>query len=206
MDIGLPEWLDLTLVILCALATLLPYPFYTWAYKWPRSLYRYVDQKHFVTIAQYTKLLNVAFALPTLLEAEINKDGIWIGLPLMFIGQYLVLLVYSVLGDAGVYYGLEYHTISKKKIEGFPFNMSDPMYKGSVLSVLGLFFLVKTNPHVIMITIPWMISYFYEICVENTVSAADVPAKKRASPENHRSSPENKRVSPVNRRPAARRR
>jgi hypothetical protein len=67
-------------------------------------------------------------------RAGINAPGLCIGLPFAIIGQYLSELVYSVLGDAGVYYGIELAVVKPCRITGFPFLMSDPQYRGSLLT------------------------------------------------------------------------
>ena len=153
--------------------TLSPYLLYTWAYKWPRSLSRFLTQKQFIAIAQYAKLLDLAVATPTIYKAGINAAGLCVGIPIMFVGQYLNELVYSVLGDAGVYYGLEFKSVKPRQITGFPFTISDPMYKGSILTIIGSTMCFNVTRDMMIITIPWMISYFYEICVENTKPACD---------------------------------
>ena len=150
------------------ITTLFPYIMYTVAYKCPRFVQRYLTQKQFIAVAQYTKLVDLACAAPTLYRAGINGAGICIGLPIMFIGQYLNELVYSVLGDSGVYYGLEFGVVKARHISGFPFTISDPQYKGSVMTVIGAAFCFNTTRDLMILTIPWMIAYFYVICVENT--------------------------------------
>lgn len=158
---------------LSVFSTLFPYLLYTWVYKWPRSLSRYLNQKQFIAVAQYTKLFDLACAVPTLWRAGVNGAGVCIGLPIMFVGQYLNELVYSVLGDAGVYYGIEFRVVKPRQIKGFPFTISDPQYKGSIMTILGAVFCFNTTRDLMILTIPWMIAYFYEICVENTTGAVD---------------------------------
>ena len=51
---------NVVLMALSVISTLAPYLMYTWVYKWPRSMSRYLNQKQLIAIAQYTKL----FAVP----------------------------------------------------------------------------------------------------------------------------------------------
>jgi hypothetical protein len=149
---------------------------YTWAFKYPRHMSHFLTQQQFVNLAQYAKLACFASAVPTLYRAGVNGAGIWIGLPLVFVGQYLSELVYSVLGDAGVYYGLELQTVKPRKISGFPFSISDPQYRGSVLTLIGLLFCLNTTRDIVTLMFPWVLSYFYEICIENTRGSLDQPS------------------------------
>jgi hypothetical protein len=146
----------------------LPYAMYTWAFKYPRSLSRFVTQHQLVQFAQYAKLICMACAAPTLYRAGVNGSGLFIGLPLAAIGQYLSELVYSLLGDAGVYYGIELQTVKPRNIGGFPFSISDPMYRGSILTLIGLLFCLNSTFDVVMLASLWVWLYFCQICIENT--------------------------------------
>ena len=153
------------------LTTMIPYLFYAWAYKYTDTLPKFLTQKRFIKISQFLKLLDVAFSLPILYREGINSAGACIGLPMIFIGQYLNELVYTVLGDAGVYYGLEMKVVKPRWIGGFPFTIGDPQYKGSIMTILGIYFCVQSTKEVLEITIAWMISYFFIVCVENSPSS-----------------------------------
>jgi hypothetical protein len=163
------DWFMATSMVLMVL----PYATYTWAFKYPRSISRFVTQPQLVELAQYAKLICIACAAPTVYRAGVNAAGLCIGLPLAFIGQYLSELVYSILGDAGVYYGIELQTVKPRNINGFPFSISDPMYRGSILTLIGLLFCLNTTRDVVILAFPWVLSYFCQICIENTQGAID---------------------------------
>jgi hypothetical protein len=114
------------------------------------------------------KLLCLGCAVPTMYRAGINGAGMCIGLPLGIVGQYLSELVYSLLGDAGVYYGIELGTVKPRAISGFPFGISDPMYRGAILTVVAFLLMFNTTRDAVVLTMTWIIAYFYEICIENT--------------------------------------
>jgi hypothetical protein len=111
--------------------------------------------------------------VPSIFRAGVNGAGICIGLPLAFVGQYLNELVYCVLGDAGVYYGLELKTVKPRQISGFPFVISDPMYRGSILTLIGLLFCLNSTRDVVVLATTWTFAYFYQICIENTRGSLD---------------------------------
>jgi hypothetical protein len=148
--------------------TLLPYAIYTWAYKSPRTFTRFLTQKQFIELAQWIKLMSVACAVPTMYRAGINGPGLGIGLPFAIIGQYLSELVYSLLGDAGVYYGIELAVVKPRRITGFPFLMSDPQYRGSLLTVIAFLLFFNTTRDGTILILTWIFVYFYQICIENT--------------------------------------
>jgi hypothetical protein len=158
--------------LLSVVLTLGPYILYTCAYKVPSFLARFLTQRQLIEASQWMKLLCLACAVPTMYRAGINGAGMCIGLPLGIIGQYLSELVYSLLGDAGVYYGIELGTVKPRRISGFPFEISDPMYRGAILTVVALFLMFNITRDTAILALAWIIAYFYEICVENTRGGA----------------------------------
>lgn len=154
-------------------STVLPYLSYAWAFKLPNSFRRFFTQKDLIKFAQFMKIFEVVVSAPTLYKAGLNHSGIAIGLLLIFIGQYMNELVYSVLGDAGVYYGLELKVVKPRNIGGFPFNLHDPQYKGSVLTIVGGLYCFNTSKEIMILIATWMASYYGIILVENTQPAID---------------------------------
>lgn len=147
---------------------LLPYLGYTLAFKHPRSLSRFLTQKQLVELSQWMRLCSALCAVPTMYRAGINNPGLCIGIPFAIVGQYLSELVFCLIGDAGVYYGIELATVKPRKLSGFPFNISDPMYRGSLLTVIAFLLFFNATRDGIMLVIMWTLAYFNQICVENT--------------------------------------
>jgi hypothetical protein len=150
------------------ITALLPYMVYTWVYKSPSSFSRFFTQKQFIEFAQWTKILSIFCAAPTMFRSGVNAHGLCIGLPFAVIGQYLSEVVYSALGDAGVYYGIELAVVKPRRITGFPFEISDPQYRGSLLTVIGFLLFFNTTRESGRIITAWILAYFYQICMENT--------------------------------------
>lgn len=71
-----------------------------------------------------------------------NTFFIIFGSLLLTIGQIFNVSVYNILGEKGVYYGLQYNTVEKKIIKGFPFIINHPLYIGGILSYLGIYLMV----------------------------------------------------------------
>lgn len=165
--------------IISIVSTFAPYFFYAWVYKYPRSFSRFFTQKTLIKASTWNKIIGCFCHAPACFKAGINGPGLCIAIPFIFVGQYLSELVYNLLGDNGVYYGIELKTARPVRIQGFPFTIRDPQYKGSILTVLGWFFAFNTTKELILLAIPWMISYYSIVIVENTQGGVDnVESKK----------------------------
>jgi len=171
-----PVFLNITTVI-SVITTIVPYWFYTWVYKYPKSFSRFMTQKQFIHFAQINKLVGIFSMAPPTFHAGVSGAGLCIGLPFVFIGQYLNELVYNILGDPGVYYGLELRKVKPANLKGFPWTIRDPQYKGSIMTVIGWFFSTNPSARVIIIFSCWMFSYFFQVIVENTPNSVDWPLK-----------------------------
>lgn len=150
------------------ISTIFPYIVYAMAYKYPNITKKYLTQKQIIKIGQITKIIEAVCSLPTFCRAGFNGAGIPIGLPLVFLGQYLNELVYVTIGEAGVYYGYELKTIKPRRISGFPFTLHDPQYKGAILTVIGGSFCFNTTKELMIINITWMFCYFSGLVIENS--------------------------------------
>lgn len=160
--------LDNAVIVIAIVFGIIPFMLYAWAYKLPVSCKAVLGQKRLAQIGQTLRILNLVVSVPFFVRAGINLYGLCIGIPLMFVGQYLVEVVYGALGDCGVYYGCELGIITPRRISGFPFTMSDPMYKGSMLTLLGGLLCFNLTRDLMLITISWFVGLFLIICVENT--------------------------------------
>ena len=156
------------LVVLSSILTASPYLFYSILYKYGRQIRNYCNQKTIIHVAQAVKIINFIVILPILNQAGVNGPGISIGLPLVFLGQYLIEIVYCYIGDAGTYYGLELGTIQRRKIDGFPFTLNDPMYKGVILTIIGATMCFNATRDLLFSVIPWIVMVFAQTIVENT--------------------------------------
>lgn len=129
---------------------------------------KYMSQETLITISFNMKIVEAIFTLPFLYQAKWNGDGLIIGIPLLFVGQYLYNLTAAILGDGGIYYGIEMKTVKPRIIVDFPFNIADPMYKGDIITIIGIMFCFNSTKELMIIGITWIFSIFYSIIVENT--------------------------------------
>lgn len=162
-----------TLLTMEMVSIIMPYFSYAWAFKLPNSFRRYFTQKGLIKFAQTMKLIETILVAPFLYSSGLNPSGVVIGLLLIFVGQYLNEIVYSIIGDAGVYYGLELMVVKPRKLGGFPFTMHDPMYKGAMMTIIGAMFCFNSSKEIMLVTATWMLSYFSIVLVENTTPAID---------------------------------
>ncbi|MEX1081609.1 MAG: methyltransferase [Halofilum sp. (in: g-proteobacteria)] len=91
-----------------------------------------------------------------------NGDPLWLSLALLLIaiGQLLNMAVFARLGRAGTFYGVRFGQ-SVPWVEGFPFSMvSHPQYTGTVLSIWGLFLLMRF-PQSDWIALPILATIYY---------------------------------------------
>ena len=158
------------LLITNVFATVFPVIVYSFIYKFPSVYLKLgLTQKNFAQFGEIWKLITYLLEIPLIISSKLNYQGFVIGIPLIIIGQYLNSTVYKLLGETGVYYGVELGIIKNpKKLTGFPFNIGDPQYKGAMLTALGAWFLFQSTFEVNIIALSWVLSYFYIIMVENT--------------------------------------
>jgi protein-S-isoprenylcysteine O-methyltransferase Ste14 len=101
--------------------------------------------------------------------------GIWVGLPLIIVGQLLNIAVYYKLGYEGVYYGWEFGVLPEdaERVKGFPFTIPHPMYVGVCLTYVGVFLMWGVSPtydvnlHALFITALAIALYVRSSIVEN---------------------------------------
>ena len=141
---------------------------YAVVYKNPKLWAKYFTQKQLIFISKLFKYVSWLVGVPLSIYYGMNWKCLLFTAPLMIIGQWLNLWVYKTIGDEGVYYGWELATIQPRKIEGLPFSFHDPQYKGCVMFMVAMFLTSEATPEQIIMTIPWILSYFFSMGVENT--------------------------------------
>jgi methylene-fatty-acyl-phospholipid synthase len=143
-----------------------PYLVYAFAYKFPSLFLKYLPASAFETIGLVFKVVSNLLQAVASLIAGLNYQGLVVGLPLIAIGQYFNYLVYQKLGKTRVYYGYEFGIVKGEFLTGFPFTMFHAQYKGCLLTVLGMFLVFNETRVLSIVTLLWMISYFFIIWIE----------------------------------------
>ncbi|OHT09558.1 phospholipid N-methyltransferase [Tritrichomonas foetus] len=155
-------------VLIASVSSIIPYFLYGYAYLFPNRILRYITQSQFIDIIKFFKTVTFLSILPLTYKAGLNIPGVCVGGPLILIGEYLNEMVYRLLGIRGVFYGAEFGSVKpKEKLSQFPFTMSDPQLKGSLMIVIGACMCLKTTRELIAVTIPWVFSYFFLMIIEN---------------------------------------
>jgi len=92
---------------------------------------------------------------------NIDKIAVF-GMMLFFLGQALNIGVFAILGRVGVYFGNEFG-YRTPRMSKFPYNsfIKHPQYVGIVGSVWRLYFMVRSNSHLI----PWSTCFWYMMSI-----------------------------------------
>ena len=145
-----------------------PYVMYAYAYKNPAIFTKYLDSDGFAFVSIIFKVVSVSFLLIAGLKSGINNPGVFIGIPLLAVGQYLNSKSYEILGKKGIYYGYEFGELKFERFEGFPFTLTHPQYKGSLLTVIGCLFICNVSKRTTIACMLWAVAYLVIIAVEAT--------------------------------------
>merc|ERR1719201_1606157 len=101
-----------------------------------------------MTLGIYAKVIHLLVILEDLRRISSSKYSFM----LRFLGQALNIGVFAILGRVGVYFGNEFG-YRTPRMSKFPYNsfIKHPQYVGIVGSVWRLYFMVRSNSHLI----PW---------------------------------------------------
>ena len=145
-----------------------PYIVYAYAYKNPKNFTDFFTLDQFADMSIFAKGISCVLLLIAGIKSGFNKQGVFYGIPLIILGQYLNSTVYKKLGKVRTYYGYEFGVVDLEMLTGFPFTFGHPQYKGSILTVLGGYFLVNNNSRITISCMLWIVCYFFIIAVEST--------------------------------------
>lgn len=103
-----------------------------------------------------------AFGAGVLRPADASPAVLALGIGLIAVGQILNISVFRRLGTTGVFYGTRFgHDVPWR--DGFPFSVfKHPQYVGTVLSIWGLF-LVMRFPNVDWMLLPLLETAYYSV-------------------------------------------
>lgn len=158
------------LIIVFLITMITPYMLYTWAFKRPKSFLAHMSQDNLVTVSSILHAITIVIYTVFCFESGFNKNGLIFSIPCISIGQFLNYQVYSKLGKVRAYYGWELDLDNGPQVQGFPFTLKDPQYKGCLLTLLGVFLMFKTSAQLLFTTVSWALMYVYMIIMENTPS------------------------------------
>lgn len=109
-------------------------------------------------------------------KAQFNVAGLWMAIPLLLLGGYLVISTHIKLGKKGTFFGREYK-IYAEELTGFPFSIGHAQYKGCIIMLLGWWCAFKHTHELTGMTGLWIISIMIQMTVE-TPPGMTVPTPK----------------------------
>jgi hypothetical protein len=108
-------------------------------------------------------------------RAGFNRHGLWMSIPCILLGAYIVGYDYSKLGPTRTFFGAELGaTDATDPIPDFPFNLGHAQYKGIVMLLLGAWFAFMPTPELTTITGVWVLSYMVQVIVESSANVSSV--------------------------------
>lgn len=111
------------------------------------------------------------------MKAKFNIKALWMSLPCICMGLFLIGYSYSKLGITRTFFGAELGVVDDAKYEGFPFSLGHSQYKGFVILILGLWFAFGHTHELTATTGFWIISFMVQMLIETQ------PGAKPPSPD-----------------------
>lgn len=99
-------------------------------------------------------------------KAKFNVAGLWMTIPLLLLGGYLVISTYIKLGKKGTFFGRQYKIYTELELKEFPFSLGHAQYKGCIIMLLGWWFAFKHTHELTGMTGLWIISIMIQMAVE----------------------------------------
>lgn len=136
------------------------------AYNNADFLKTYVDQDQLIMIIM--SLVIIEFILYAFIasKAKFNTAGLWMSIPMILLGGYLVGSAYSKLGKEKTFFGRELNGLDHKDMECFPFSIGHAQYKGCIIMILGFWFAFRHTHELTAMTGVWIISFMIQMAVE----------------------------------------
>lgn len=96
----------------------------------------------------------------------INKNGLWISLPCILLGAYLLTYATAKLGLKRTCFGAEYNETTVPEYETFPFTLVHPQYKGMLLLIFGIWTLFNYSHEFTATAGIWIICLCFQMLFE----------------------------------------
>lgn len=152
---------------------------YVWIWNYPTTFRAWCAHPMVQWIGGSVEVVRALFVIFKLVQAGVFLGWFWIhghgqivptdspgaaitGILLLLVGQTLNLGVFARIGTTGVFYGNRFGHVLPW-VDSFPFSIvSHPQYVGTVLSIWGLFIIVRF-PHHDWFVLPLIESVYYAI-------------------------------------------
>jgi hypothetical protein len=106
-------------------------------------------------------------------RAGFNRHGLWMSIPCVLLGAYIIGYASAKLGLRRTFFGAELGvTDAADPIAEFPFNIGHAQYKGAIMLLLGAWFAFTPTVELTSVTGAWVLSYMVQVIVESCPSSA----------------------------------
>ena len=141
--------------------------FASWAYLYPENFKEHFSQNELIVYWFTSNLIILGLYLILCVQAKINVTSLWLSLPCIVLGGFLIAYSYKKMGIKRTFFGVELGVIEDDvKIESFPFNLGHVQYKGFIILLLGLWLSCKHSHELTIVTGFWILSFMVQMYIE----------------------------------------
>lgn len=137
-----------------------------WAYLYPENFNSRFTQGQLISFLVTTQLITLSLFLVCCIRSGVNKAGMWLALPLICLGLFLVGYSYTKLGMVRTFFGAELGVVEEESYHGFPFSLGHAQYKGMVLLVFGIWCAFHPTHEITALTGIWTVALCIQMFIE----------------------------------------
>jgi hypothetical protein len=151
------------------------------AYAYPDSLKNTLTQPELIQYWVTLTILIAVFYAIACFRSQFNTAALWMALPCIIFGAFLIGYGYAKLGPVKTFFGRELGIVSGPLVTEFPFSLGHPQYKGAIILILGIWFAFKHNLELTIITGLWIVSVMVQLMIEAPPAASGLRAMTQRS-------------------------
>jgi hypothetical protein len=149
----------------------------SYAYLKPNEFKERFTQSDLITVWTTINAIAISLYLIVGFRSGFNRHGLWMSIPCVLLGAYIVGYSYSKLGRTRTFFGAELGLVEDAElINEFPFNLGHAQYKGVIVLLLGVWFAFIHTAELASITGLWVLAYLVQVLVESIPSKGSVTA------------------------------
>jgi hypothetical protein len=150
------------------------------AFAYPEVLKAYLTQPELVRYWVTLNLIIAGLYLAACFRSQFNRAALWMTLPCIVLGAFLVGYSYAKLGTLRTFFGRELGLVGGDLVAEFPFTLGHPQYQGAIILILGIWFAFKHNLELTVITGLWVVSVMVQLMVEAPPAAGPTAGVTRS--------------------------
>ena len=140
----------------------------SWAYLKTESFKQYFTQDQLILWWLTVNIILLGIFIVLGFQAKVNVPSLWLSIPLVAVGCFLISEAYSKNGIKKIFFGDKFGVIEKQEeSESFPSGLGYAQYKGYILLILGLWLSFYHTHEITGITGLWAASIMVQIYVES---------------------------------------